>query len=68
MWDLNNPNDAKEYIRYWVKHKDLRLGTPEVPIRLEDGTDQDFLKVAYQLFVFCDDDAPIPPIKPIEYH
>jgi hypothetical protein len=67
MLDLNDPRDAFQYIRHWVERGDLRMGTPEVPLQLEGGTDQDFLRVAYQLFLFYDD-GPIPPLKPGEYH
>jgi hypothetical protein len=66
--DLNNPQDAKAYVRDWVKRGNLRLGTPENPIRMEDGSDQDFLRVAYQLFLFCDEHASPPPLNPGEYH
>ena len=67
MLDLNEPQDALTYIRDWVKRGDLQLGTPDVPLRLEVGTDQDYLRVAYQLFLFYDD-GPIPPLRPGEYH
>lgn len=68
MLDLNDAKDARTYVRNWIIRGDLRLGTLEFPIRMEDGTDQDFLRVAYQLFLYCDESASPPPINPGEYH
>jgi hypothetical protein len=68
MLDLNEPRDARRYVFDWVKRGDLRLGTDEVQVRLEEGTDDDFIRVARELFLFCDPLIPPPPLKPAEYH
>lgn len=50
--DLNKPADALVYIKGWIEADDAPL------IRLEEGTSEDYLRVAMQLFVFYDPREP----------
>lgn len=58
-YDLNTPEDAKAYIQAWVDRGEVMMGTREIPSILDDGTEEDFLLVAKQLFLFCDERPPL---------
>jgi hypothetical protein len=47
--NLNDPDDARAYMRTWVDK-----GDPYAAAVVDGGTDSDVLRLAYQLFVFCD--------------
>lgn len=69
MLDLNDPQDARTYVCYRVKRGNVRLGDAATEARMEDGSDQEFLRVARELFLHCcERDSSPPPLKPIEYH
>lgn len=53
--DLNKPEDARTYIQAWVDHGDFRFQSPGGPKLLEEGTDEDLLRVAKQLFLYADE-------------
>jgi hypothetical protein len=58
MLDLNRPDDARRYIQSWVE-LDIAMGSPYGPVSLHDGTDADFLRIAKQLFLYCDPRTPL---------
>lgn len=49
--DLNNPKDARRYVLLWVDHGEIEYQKPK---QLIHGTDADWLRVAKQLFLYCD--------------
>lgn len=50
--DLNNPSGAKAYLKLWIEP-----GQKEVNL-IELGTDEDNLRLAMQLFLYCDPRIP----------
>ena len=54
FYDLNNPKDAKAYILTWVDAGELQMERDSLPMLIETGADEDMLRVAKQLFMFCD--------------
>lgn len=50
--DLNNSKDARIYVYSWIKDQ-------ESLVSLTDASDDDFKKIAYQLFLFCDPRKPL---------
>jgi hypothetical protein len=52
--DLNDPADARIYIQAWVDLGDTVLGTIERPVTFQDDSDEEMLRVAKQLFMYCD--------------
>lgn len=52
--DLNNPRDARTYILTWAVSGKLNLEKDAWPMVVESGAEEDLLRVAKQLFLFCD--------------
>jgi hypothetical protein len=52
--DLNLITDAKQYVRMWIESGEWMPSDPESPVRFKDGSDEDVLHVARQLFLLCD--------------
>lgn len=50
-FDLNKPEDARAYVLLWVDQDALQYGAP---IEMLNGTDEDFIRVAKQLFLYAD--------------
>lgn len=49
--DLNRPEHAKEYVLSWVDRGRVSYEEPE---QILYGRDEDYLRVAKQLFLYCD--------------
>ena len=49
--DLNRPADAKAYVLGWVDDGGVRY---EAPLDLLKAPDEDFLRIAKQLFMYVD--------------
>jgi hypothetical protein len=50
MFELN-PDQARRYIQAWINRGELVEGN----CRLDDATDEDLVRVAKQLFLYCDE-------------
>lgn len=62
--DLNQPSHARIYIKTWVDTGELVIGvTPIDQLRLDHASDEDNLRVAKQLFLYCD---PRPPLGKVD--
>jgi hypothetical protein len=57
--DLNRPEDAREYIDVWRRQGELVLEDHGQPAHIKDFTDEDHLRVAKQLFLYCDPRDPL---------
>lgn len=49
--DLNDPDDAKEYVLAWVDEGGLKYKNPPDMVY---APPEEFLRVAKQLFLYCD--------------
>lgn len=51
MLNLNDPKDAKSYVLSFIDYERIPFPDPRI---LAEGTDDDFLLIAKQLFLFAD--------------
>lgn len=60
MLDLNNPHDAEIYVLDWIAKRDSNIERDKLmSLEIEDGTPEDTLMLAKQLFLYCDEREPL---------
>lgn len=58
--DLNNPKDAETFILDWLARGDPTLEREKLTsLEIEDGNEADMLRLAKQLFLYCDERDPL---------